>query len=357
MAYTSGQQYIRRKAQMAAYLHAMSINRRQLLQSAGVAGLGLLVGCGGLPGQAPPAKVPRVGYLILGTAQGNAWLEQEFRAGLRELGYVEGQNLIIEARYADNVADRLPELAAELVGLPVDVLVPAASQPSLAAQQATRNVPIVMAHGGDPVANGLVRSLAHPGGNVTGMTTDVIEGPLWGKRVELLRDTVPHLARLAILWYSENPPSVLNYGVAEQAARALQVEVQSRPVRAGGEILGALAVIAREPSDALLVVNTPIINSQHAAIAAFALSQGLPSISGQTTFTHAGGLMVYGPSFTASHRRAAYYVDRILKGTKPADLPVEQPREFEFVINLQTAQALGLTIPQHVLLQATEIIQ
>jgi ABC-type uncharacterized transport system substrate-binding protein len=239
--------------------------------------------------------------------------------------------------------------------LPVDAIVTAATQPALAAQHATRDIPVVMATGGDPVANGLVSSLAHPGGSVTGVTT--MEGPLWGKRIELLRDAVPQLGRLAILWYAENPDSVLNFGVAEQAARDLRLDVRSLPVRARAEIPDALAAVAREPSDGLLVVNTPIINSQYEAIAAFALSQRLPSISGLTAFTEVGGLMAYGPSFAASHRRAAYYVDRILKGAKPADLPIEQPREFEFVINLRTAQALGLTIPQHVLLQATEIIQ
>jgi putative ABC transport system substrate-binding protein len=334
----------------------IAIRRRQFVQGMGVAGLALLAGCGRWPGQAQaPARSSRVGYLILSTAAANARLEEEFRAGLRTLGYVEGENLTIEARYADEAADRLPELAAELVRLPVDVLVTAATQPALAARQATRDIPIVMATGGDPVANGLVGSLARPGGNITGLTT--MEGPLWGKRIELLRDTIPHLGRLAILWYSENPDSVLNFGVAEQAARDLRLDVQSLPVRARGEVPDALAAAAREPSDALLVVNTPILYSQFEAIAAFALSQRLPSMSGLTAFTDAGGLMVYGPNFPSSHRRAAYYVDRVLKGTKPADLPVEQPTTFDFILNLRTAQALGLTIPQHVLLQATEVVQ
>jgi putative ABC transport system substrate-binding protein len=330
-------------------------SRRRFVQGVGVAGIGLAAGCGRWPGQEAPARPARVGYLSVATAQASAPTADEFRAGLQALGYVEGQNLTIEARYADNAADRLPALAAELVGLPVDVVVTVATQAALAAQQATRDIPIVMATGGDPVANGLVGSLAHPGGNITGLST--MEGPLWGKRVELLRDSVPQLSRLAILWNSEGPDSVLNFGVAEQAARDLRLDVQSLPVRAVGEIPDALAALAREPSDALLAINSPIINNQYEAIGAFALSQHLPSMSGLTSFSDAGGLMAYGPSFPASHRRAAYYVDRILKGAKPADLPVEQPTTFDFVINLKTAQALGLTIPQRVLLQATEVIQ
>jgi putative tryptophan/tyrosine transport system substrate-binding protein len=317
-----------------------SLTRRQFVQGAGVISLGLLAACGQWPGQAAaPSRSARVGYLILSTAESNARLEEEFRTGLRALGYVEGQNLTIEARYADEAADRLPQLAAELVGLPVDILVTAATQPALVARQATRDIHIVMATGGDPVANGLVSSLAHPGGNITGLTT--MEGPLWGKRIELLRDTVPHIRRLAILWYSENPDSVRNFEIAEQAARDLRLDVQSLSVRARGEVPDALAAAARELPDALLVVNTPILYSQFEAIAAFALSQRLPSISGLTAFTDAGGLMVYGPNFPSSHRRAAYYVDRVLKGTKPADLPVEQPTTFDFIVNLKTAQALA----------------
>jgi putative ABC transport system substrate-binding protein len=330
------------------------LTRRRFVQGAGAVGLGLLAGCERLPGQAQPATTATtIGYLQVGGGAPDAARFQAFQQGLREFGYVDGQNIRLE--YREGTPDQLPELAAELVRLPVTIVVTVATQPALAALQATRDIPIVMATGGDPVANGLVRSLAHPGGNVTGLTT--MEGPLWGKRIELLRDTVPRLGRLAILWYSENPDSVLNFGVAEQAAHALRLEVHSLPVRARGDIPDALAAAAREPSNALLVVNTPVINGQFEPIAAFALSQHLPSMSGQTTFTDAGGLMMYGSSFPESHRRAAYYVDRILKGAKPADLPVEQPREFEFVINLKTAQALGLTIPQHVLLQATEVLQ
>ena len=320
-----------------------------------LAGLGLLSACGtpSLPWR--PAKPARLGYLILTTAAANAALDAAFREGLRALGYVEGRNITLEARYADNVAERLPALAAELVRLPVDVIVTAATQPAIAAQRATTSIPIVMATGGDPVANGLVASLAHPGGNITGLST--IEGPLYGKRLDLLKETVPNLARLAVLWNPANPDSVRNFGAAEQAARELGLQLRPVPAREPGDFPTAFAALAREPSDALLVIQTPLSNSHFEQVASFALSRRLPSISGQTAFTDVGGLMIYGPNFGDLYRRAAGYVDRILKGAEAADLPVEQATKFDFVINLKTAQALGLTIPESVLQQATELIQ
>lgn len=335
----------------------MSVHsRRTLLRSSlGLAGLGLLVGCDlpRLPWQ--PARVPRVGYLILNSERTNTPFREAFLQELRALGYVEGQNVLLDARYADDRADQLASLADELVRLPVDVIVTYATQAALAAKQATTSIPIVMATGGDPVANGLVPNLARPGGNVTGFST--VEGPLNGKRVSVLKESVPTLAQLAVLWNPANPDSVRNFADVEQAARHLGVELQPQPIREPADAPTALRALEGAASDGLLVINTPVINSHFEEIAAVARRRRLPSISGQTAFAKVGGLMAYGPSFEDNFRRAATYVDKILKGAKPGDLPVEQPTKFDFVINLKTAQALGLTIPPSVLQQANEVIQ
>ena len=334
----------------------MRQHRRRFLQGGlALAGLGLLVGCDQprLPWQ--PTKVPRVGFLSLNSDRTTASYREAFLQQLRELGYAEGQSFVFEARYADDRADRLPALADELVRLPAEVIVTYATQAALAAKQATASVPVVMATGGDPVGNGLVTNLARPDGNVTGFST--VEGPLNGKRVGFLKEAAPALARLAVLWNPANPDSVRNFADVEQAAQQLGIQLQPQPIREPGEVPTALGALEGTPSDALLVINTPVINSHFEAIAALAERRRLPSISGQPVFAKLGGLMAYGPSFEDNFRRAATYVDKILKGAKPGDLPVQQPTKFDFVVNLKTARALGLTIPPGVLQQATELLQ
>jgi putative ABC transport system substrate-binding protein len=339
----------------------MTLSRRRFVQGAGVAGLGLLAGCGRLPGQtAPPARVPRIGYLSPGGASltnppPNSLFEA-FRAGLRERGYVEGQSVILDLRAAEGRSEALPALAAELVALPVDVLVTPGVTAIRAAMSATSSIPIVMAGiGVDPVAAGLVASLARPGGNITG-PTQIFDG-LSGKRLELLTQAAPGITRVAALWNAGNSDKLLEWRATQEAARAMGLQHVALEVRDAADLDGAFVTARQERAGALVVFFDTLTDRQRSRIVDLATQQGLPSMWSFGEFATAGGLMAYGPSNFDQYRRAAYYVDRILKGAKPADLPIEQPTVFEFVINLKTAQALGLTIPQHVLLQATEIIQ
>jgi putative ABC transport system substrate-binding protein len=282
---------------------------------------------------------------------------QAFRQGLHDLGYVEGQNLVIEGRFAEGKADRLPELAAELVRLQVDVIVAAGIAAIRAAQHATRTLPIVMVVGGaDPVAHGFVASLARPGGNITGMSA--IHADLSGKRLELLQRTVPSVARIAVLMNPANPAHALQLRETQAAAQALGMQLQVLEARGREELESAFSAIHREGAGALFVFSDPLLFERHLSdIAALALQHRLPSIYAWRMWVEAGGLMSYAPSLPDIWRRTAYYVDRILKGTKPADLPVEQPMKFELVINHKTAQALGLTIPPTLLILADEVIQ
>ena len=329
-------------------------SRRQVVQGAGAVGLGLLVGCGRWPGQVePPAKVPRIGWLSFDPAVQSIARQESFRQGLREFGH--GEQILIESRYADGLPARLPALAAELVQLPVDILVTAGGPTALAAHAATSTVPIVMVFERDPVAEGLVASLARPGGNLTGLT--VFSRQLGPKRLELLHEALPGVTRVAYLWdRAVSTEATTSLQIAEGPAQALGLQLQSLEIREPSDLDAAFEAASREHAEAVSAVS-PIASGQRARVIALAAHYRLPAMYNTAEFVREGGLMSYALDRVAHYRRAAYYVDRILKGTKPADLPIEQPREFEFVINLKTAQALGLTIPQHVLIQATEVIQ
>jgi putative tryptophan/tyrosine transport system substrate-binding protein len=334
--------------------------RRQLVQGAGLAGLGLLAGCGRSPGQAPPPpSAPRIG-LLSGGRGGAVPSRDAFLAGLRELGYVEGQDIVIEYRSVAAQADQYDAVAfafaVELVHLPVDVLVVVGARPTQAAKSATSTTPIVIAFTSeDPVAAGLVASLAQPGGNVTGLSA--ISPQLSGKRLELVKETVGGGAPIAVLWNAANPAPRARFEETQAAAQVLGVPVQSLAVREASDLDSAFEAAVRERAVALIALRDSLTLSSQAQLVELAAKHRLPAMYEDRVWTDAGGLMAYGPSIPDMSRRAATYVDRILKGANPADLPVEQPMRFDFVINARTAQTLGLTIPPHVLLQATEVIQ
>jgi ABC-type uncharacterized transport system substrate-binding protein len=304
-----------------------------------------------------PTTVHRIGLLRAGSALSGQPLLASFRQALRDLGYVEGQNLVMESRYAEGRAERLPDLAAELVRLPVEVMVAGGSPAIRAAQHATRTIPIVMAGTSDAVALGFVASLAHPGGNITGLSD--LSAELHGKRLELLKETVPHASRIAVLANPASPYSASRMHTLTVAAQTLGVHLHVVEVRRADELDTAFAALPQARADALLVVEDALVlsTSLGGQIAERAAMSRLPAMYGWREYVDAGGLMSYGPSFQDTYRRAAYFVDKILKGAKPADLPIEQPTTFELVINLKTAQALGLTIPPFLLFQATEVIR
>ena len=302
-------------------------------------------------------KVHRIGRLYPGSpTEPNPNLEA-FRQGLRDLGYVEGQNLVIEYRYAEDRDDRLADLAAELVRLKVDVIVTVAASATRAVQHATRTIPIVMAGGSDPVGDGLVASLARPGGNTTGTSNLTVELP--GKRLELLKETVPQSARIAVLADPDAPTYESTMNNLTVAARALGLQLHVVELRRADELDTAFAAMTQERADALLVIgDAQLLNRQRARVVAdLAAQHRLPAMYGWREYVDAGLLMSYGPSQLDMQRRTAVYVDKILKGAKPADLPVEQPTKFELIINLKAAKALGLTIPPSLLLQADEVIK
>jgi putative ABC transport system substrate-binding protein len=303
----------------------------------------------------PKGKVYRIGFLGNSTPAFEANLVGPFREGLRDLGYVEGQNILIEYRWAEGKYERFPALIAELIALKVDVIVTAGTPATLAVKKATTSVPLVMVAVGDPVGTGIVASLNRPGGNITGLTS--ISPELEGKRLELLREVVPKLSRVAVLWNPVSPFQVIAEKEVRAAAQVLRMNVLSLGVRTPEELKDALAAIARERPGALLVLADRLFLHNRARIMEFAAQHRLPGVHAYRELVEAGGLMSYGPSYAGMHRRAATYVDKILKGTKPADLPVEAPTTFELVINLKAAKALGLTIPPSVLLRATELIQ
>jgi putative tryptophan/tyrosine transport system substrate-binding protein len=332
------------------------LHRRQFVLGAGAAGLGLLAGCGRLPWQAQaPTRVPRIGVLTLVTADPGDADNAAFRQGLRDLGYTEGQNITLEWRSPDGRIEQYPALAADLVRRSVDVIVAQGTAASGAAKQASATIPVVMAYGSDPVRAGLVASLARPGGNVTGLAS--LNRQLGGKRLELLRDTVPGLARVALLWNPEIAERADEFAETAAAAQALGLGLQSVELRQGGHPEHAFASILQGRADALFVQGDPVTNRYRPEIGEFATAHGLPTMAIRRGFVEAGSLMSYGPNFADMNRRAAYYVDRILKGAKPADLPVEQPMTFDFVVNMKTAQALGITFPNEIMLQVTEVIQ
>jgi putative tryptophan/tyrosine transport system substrate-binding protein len=303
----------------------------------------------------PPGQVPRIGYLAADMGSLNAPRLEAFRHGLRDLGYVEGKNLTIEYRFAEGKLERLPELAAELVRLKVEVIVAGGTLMLLAAKHATRTIPIVMTNVSDPVARGLVASLARPGGNITGLTS--ISMDLSGKRLEQLKETVPGLARVGVLWDPADQGATAVFKETEAAAQALGVQVQPLEVRDPKEVERAFYAATGGRVQALIVVQGLLINARQKQIMAAALERRLPTMYSDREFVESGGLMSYGPNYPAMYRRAATYVHKILQGATPVDLPVEQPTKFELVVNRRTAKALGLEVPTSILLLADEVIE
>ena len=309
-----------------------------------------------LPAEAQqPGKVPRIAWLTSSPLSGNANRIEAFRQGLRELGYVEGKNIVIEYRSGEGNRDRVPALAVELVRLKVDIIVTAGASTTRSAKAATTTVPIVMAQDIDPVESGFVTSLARPGGNITGLST---LGPeLSGKRLELLKEIVPKLSRAAVLGTSTVPGHSQMMREIDRAAKAFNVELQFLDILDSKSIETSLRAASKGRAEAILTLQSPIVFSQRAQILDFAVKNRLPVMYFQTEYVEAGGLMSYSANLNDLARRAATYVDKILKGAKPADLPVEQPTKFEFVINLKAAKQIGLTIPPNVLARATKVFK
>jgi len=326
------------------------ISRRQFL----AAGLGTFTGPFVARAQ-QPAGITRIGFLTFARLSSITSRTEAFRQGLRNLGYVEGQNIVIEWRSADETLNRLPALAAVLVDLKVAVIVTADNASTVAAKEVTKTVPIVMATSADPVGIGLVASLARPAGNVTGLTSLSID--LWGKQVGLLKEFIPTLSRVAVLSGPTNPANTRALREVETAARRLGLQVQPVEIREAKQLDDAFSAIIKERADALLVLTDAGLETQRTQIADLATRNRLPTIFARRENVEAGGLLSYGSSLSDQFRYAATFVDRILKGAKPADLPVEQATKFELIINLKAAKALGLKIPQPLLLRADEVIQ
>ena len=307
-------------------------------------------------GGQPTAKIPRIGVLQPGTSAAGAHFLEAFKLGMRERGYVEGQNVVFEHRVGEGQRERMSVAAAELVRLKVDVIVTSTDQGIAAVKQQTQTIPIVMANSTDPVGTGFVASLARPGGNITG--NSAMSPELTGKRLELLRDLVPGLSRVAILWNPDVRGAVLDYKETESAARSLQLRLQSVEVSHADDLDRAFSAMTAGRAEALIVpAPNPVAFANRDQIVKLAQRNRLPSIYGVRDFADAGGLMAYGPNPAELWRRAATYVDKILKGARPGDLPVEQPSKFELVINLKTAKILGLTISGSLLRRADQVIQ
>ena len=299
------------------------------------------------------AKVPKIGLLGPGSSSDSASSREILLKALHELGYIDGKNITIEYRYADNKVERLPALADELVRLKADVLVTTSTPAAIAAKNSTRTIPIIFLGVSDPVTAGLIDSLARPGGNLTGFTS--IAAVLAGKRLELLKETIPKLSRVAVLWNPQDLGSRLNWKESQLPARELGLQLDSVEVSRIGEYEGAFKEAVKVRSGALAV--SPLTFANPTRLAELAIKHRLPAISTQPSFVANGGLMSYGPDQADTFRRAAVFVDKILKGTKSADLPVEQPTKFELVINLKTAKALGLTIPPVMMMRAEKVIK
>jgi putative ABC transport system substrate-binding protein len=309
-----------------------------------------------LVAEAQQAKeIRRIGYLTSVASSADSTRSAAFRQGLHELGYVEGQNITIAYRYAAGELDRLPSLAEELVGLPVEVLVVSSTPAVLAAKHATTTIPIIMTNVGDPVGEGLVVSLARPGGNITGLTG--LARDLSGKRLELLKETIPGLPRVGVLWDPRTQGASRFFQETEAAARALGVQLQALEVQSPEEVERAFTAATEGRARALVVLQSPFTTTHRRRIVELATEHRLPTMFGEGAHVEAGGLMSYAPSYQELFRRAAMYVDKILTGAKPADLPVEQPTTFELVINLKTAEQIGVTIPPTLLFQADKVIK
>jgi putative tryptophan/tyrosine transport system substrate-binding protein len=300
-------------------------------------------------------KIPRIGFLNPNPAATVSGRMEAFRQGLRDLGYVEGKTIVIEYRYADGNAERLPDLAAELVGLKVDLIITSSTPSVWAIQKASTTIPIVFTVISHPVENGIVASFARPGGNVTGLT--ILTEELSGKRLELLKETVSNVTRVAALSDLTNPTQPLEWKEILTAARGLGLKLQSLGVRSSSDFDSAFEAALRERAQALITLPQPLINAHRNRILEFAAKNKLPAMYPLADYVDAGGLMSYAPVYTDLFRRAATYADKILKGTKPADIPVEQPTKFELVINLKTAKQIGLTVPPNVLARADRVIK
>jgi putative ABC transport system substrate-binding protein len=328
----------------------VTIGRRELIAARGGAAAWPLSARGQQTG-----KIRTIGLLNPGSeGEGSSAYPALFDA-LAELGWIEGKSVVFERRYADNRLERLPDLAAELVRLNVDVIVGMGTLGPLAAKRATSTIPIVMTAAGDPLGSGLVASLARPGGNVTGMSLMVPD--LGGKRLELLKELLPRLARVAVLWNAANPYPAIVFKETQAAGRTLVIKVQSLEVRGPDDFDGAFEAVRKQRSDAMITVEDPLTFTYRKRIVDFAARQQLPSLHGFREFVAAGGLIFYGANVADLFRRSAGYVDKVLKGAKPADLPVQQPTTFELVINLKIARALGLEIPPMLLARADEVIE
>jgi putative ABC transport system substrate-binding protein len=325
------------------------MRRREFITLFGVATAAWPLGAGAQQAE----KVYKIGFLNAGSPEPGP--RSILREAFRELGYVGGKNATFEFKIAEDSLGRLPELAAELVSLKVDVIMAAGTLAPLAAKRATSTIPIVMMSAGDPVGSGLVASLAHPGGNVTG--TSSMSPDLGGKRLQLLKELLPELSRVAVLWNAANPYSELVFKATVGAAQTLEVELQSLEIREPADLDGALEAAAGQHADALITVEDPLTIDLRKQIAGFAANHRLPTISGLRVFAGSGFLMTYGADLADILRRSVAYVDKILKGAKPSDLPVEQPTKFELVINLKTAKSLGLTVPPLLLARADELIE
>jgi putative ABC transport system substrate-binding protein len=311
--------------------------------------------CFSVEAQQRPQKIPMIGFLGATSPSTIPARLDAFRQGLRDLGYVEGKNIIIEYRYADGKLDRVPALAAELVRLNVDVIVTGGSAATRPAKEATATIPIVMAQDTDPVGNGFVASLARPGGNISGLS--IVAPELSGKQLELLKETVPKVLRVVVPSNPNEPSYMQLRKETELAAKALKIQIQFLDARSAKDVETAFREATKRRANAVLVPTMPIVASQRAQIADLAVKNRLPAMYGQPEYVDAGGLMFYGASITDLFRRAATYADKILKGAKPADLPVEQPTKFEFIINLKAAKQIGLTIPPNVLARADRVIK
>jgi putative ABC transport system substrate-binding protein len=312
-----------------------------------------LAACGAVGAQ--PTKIPRIGFLGAASLSATSARIEAFRHRLRELGYVEGKNIVIEYRWAEGKIERLPELAAELVRLKVDVIVTSSAAPTRAAKEATTTIPIVMANDNDPVGSGHVASLAQPGGNITGLATFAPE--VSGKQLELLKEIVPKLSRVAVLGNSTNSGNAQLLKEVDLTAGAFKVKLPYLDVLSPKDIETAFRAASKQRAGAVLLLASPVLFSQRTEIAELAVKNRLPAMYPQSDYMESGGLMYYGANTPDLYWRAATYVDKILKGAKPADLPVEQPKKFEFVINLKAAKQIGLTIPPNVLARADRVIK
>ncbi|HVQ80273.1 MAG: ABC transporter substrate-binding protein [Pseudolabrys sp.] len=307
-----------------------------------------------LPAAAQP-KIPRIGFMGNSTAALEANLLDAFREGLRELGYEEGRNIVIEYRWANGAYDYFPVLVAELIAAKVDAIVTAGTPAALAVKNATTNVPLVMVAVGDPIGTGLVPSLARPGGNLTGLSS--IAPDLEGKRLQLLREVTPALSHVAMFINSLNPFHISSMEQARAAAQAMGIKLQLHDIRKSEDLDDAFTAIRKERPDALLILADRVFLHNRERIVDFANEQRLPNVSAYKELVEVGGLMSYGPSYEDMHKRAAIYVDKILKGAKPADLPIEQPSKFTFIVNLKAAKTLGVTVPSQLLGLVDQLIE